>query len=72
MFGQSKFWAPTSNEGGATVAVMATVARRGLARWVVGASAVTQASVVAAASLTIVLVACVDWRLAARVAWRDV
>ena len=54
MFGQSKFWAPTSNEGGATVAVIFTVAR--LVRSGVGASAWAQSAVVATASLAIVLV----------------
>ena len=49
MFGQSKFWAPTSREGGATVAVIFTVVRR--VRSGVGASAWAQRAVVATASL---------------------
>ena len=62
MFGQSKFWAPTSNEGGATVAVIFTVVR--LVRSGVGASAWAQSAVVATASLAILLVASrVGWRL---------
>ena len=69
MFGQSKFWAPTSNEGGATVAVIFTVVRR--VRSGVGASAWAQSAVVATASLAIVY-ARVDWRLGARAAWRGV
>ena len=54
MFGQSKPWAPTSSEGGATVAVIFTVVRR--VRSGVGASAWAQSAVVATASLAIVLV----------------
>ena len=59
---------PSASAGGATVAVIFTVVR--LVRSGVGASAWAQSAVVATASLAIVY-ARVDWRLAARAAWRD-